>query len=95
MNPDDGQEQVGTMTGQLSDFLGTMLMDLVRGLVMLSFVKLVLNPRHSSSSKGSSWTATSRQVLELTGPFLLLTIARLWLAAITVFVPEPYLVSAG
>ena len=94
MNADDGQEHVGTPMGQLSDSLGRILMDLVRGLVILSFVKVVLNLGHCSSSKGSAWSGIPRRVVGLIGPFLLLTIARVWLSVVTVFVPDPYLVSA-
>lgn len=81
--------------GGMAGLIGGIGSDMIRGIVVLSFAKLVLFLSSGTASRLQKLRNQPSQLpKELGVPILLLTLARTWLAVITWFVPDPYLVSA-
>ena len=82
--------------GHLTDLVASPLANLSRGVLVLSFVKLVLYFSDSSPRRGQKGPLAGklRGYLEgLLAPILVLVAARVWLGVVVKFIPEPYLVS--
>lgn len=65
-------------------------LDLTRGILLLSFIKSIFILTYYAPAKRK--LSSAQNFVELVGPMLVFFLARIWLAAVTSFVPEPYLV---